>query len=615
MTDLHAYMTSAEIRAWGWALLNFLWQGSLVAATLKGALALLRRRSAQLRYGVAATTLALMFFIPLVSFWKPHLPSPAIPNPTSGAVTFTEAREASPVQTGAEALTSTVSNPQAAQRSPGPRPFSSALESILPWVCILWFFGAILSGIRSLAGLLEAQQLKRTAAPATGYSNFLILMRRSRVWIPVEFLESARVSVPTVIGWLRPAVLLPSGCSLEPASNQALLAHELAHVRRRDYLVNLLQAVVEIVLFFHPAVWWVSRQVRMERECCCDDDAVAVCGNLLTYVRALSEAEQCRSASKLAVAVSGTPLLNRIRRLTEMRTQKSNRIVVGLAGLFAVVLIMATAAGSALLAYVPVRFEQAQPALQATPPVAQPLTQSKVQQPVPTKTQTEPATASAPAPELSPNAPRSQTSQGQQTLTGRIYDPVGAVMPGVVISILDAGTKEVLGTVYSQSAGQFEIALPQQDFALQFTAPGFRTVGFKRADLEGGNLTVNMQLGEISETVKVTAAAEPQSPWPAGGKVKPIRVGGSVYWPKLVQKVLPVYPEIARAENVEGTVVISALIDEQGFVKNPVVLSGHILLNNAALEAASQFRFSPALLDGEPWPVRFTFQVDFRLSR
>ena len=113
-------------------------------------------------------------------------------------------------------------------------------------------------------------------------------------------LESGAVAVPTLVGWVKPVVLLPAAAlsGLSPEQLQAILAHELAHVRRHDYLVNLLQSMVETLLFYHPATWWVSAQVRAEREHCCDDLAVEVCGDRLVYVSALAELTTHRQPSR-----------------------------------------------------------------------------------------------------------------------------------------------------------------------------------------------------------------------------------------------------------------------------------------------------------------------------
>src|SRR5207253_10299038 len=131
-------------------------------------------------------------------------------------------------------------------------------------------------------------------------------------------LESAVVRVPAVVGWLRPVILLPASAltGLTPQQLDVLLAHELAHVRRYDYLVNLVLSVIEMLLFYHPAVWWVSRRVREEREHCCDDMAVPACGDAHFYATALLGMERLRSPlPTLSMAAAGGSLVARVRRL------------------------------------------------------------------------------------------------------------------------------------------------------------------------------------------------------------------------------------------------------------------------------------------------------------
>src|SRR5947207_1326915 len=135
---------------------------------------------------------------------------------------------------------------------------------------------------------------------------------------PVRLLVSAVVQVPTVVGWIRPVVLMPIGALTGLPSEQveALLLHELTHIRRHDYLVNILQGIAEALLFYHPAVWWVSGHIRTERELCCDDLAVSVSGDALTYARALAQLESYRPAHFGAtVAANGGSLSDRIARL------------------------------------------------------------------------------------------------------------------------------------------------------------------------------------------------------------------------------------------------------------------------------------------------------------
>ena len=144
-----------------------------------------------------------------------------------------------------------------------------------------------------------------------------------RVDVPVRLLESALVEVPTLIGWLRPTILVPASVfiGLTPDQLEAILAHELAHVRRYDYLVNLFQTVIETILFYHPAVWWISRKLREERENCCDDIALEVMQNRLVYVSALARLEEGRSMP-LVLTASGGSLLQRIKRIVGANNRK-----------------------------------------------------------------------------------------------------------------------------------------------------------------------------------------------------------------------------------------------------------------------------------------------------
>jgi uncharacterized protein involved in exopolysaccharide biosynthesis len=134
----------------------------------------------------------------------------------------------------------------------------------------------------------------------------------------VRLLKSALVEVPTVIGWVRPVILLPAAtlAGLTPGQLETILAHELAHVRRLDYVVNAFQCLVEALMFYHPVAWWISRCIREERENCCDDLVINVCGDRVGYARALATLEGLRAElPEWAFAASGGSLLNRIRRL------------------------------------------------------------------------------------------------------------------------------------------------------------------------------------------------------------------------------------------------------------------------------------------------------------
>src|SRR5436309_2317963 len=284
--------------ALGWALVDSLWQNALAAAGLAACLALVPVRAARIRYAFATLTLAMMLALPLATAVRLSGTSSQI----SDVVTAT-----SPVTAAA----------------PVADRIRAALEPALPWVVLVWFGGVVALSLRLASGWLMTRQLGRvgtSSVPDVCVEAVARLAARLRISRPVRVLGSAVVQVPAVIGWLRPVILLPASAltGLTPLQLDALLAHELAHVRRYDYVVNLLQSVVETLLFYHPAAWWVSQQVREEREHCCDDLAVAVCGDAHFYATALLSMERLRvtpPAFALAAAGRGGTLMGRIRRL------------------------------------------------------------------------------------------------------------------------------------------------------------------------------------------------------------------------------------------------------------------------------------------------------------
>ncbi len=295
--------------ALGWALVDSLWQNALAAAGLAALLAIIPVRAARTRYAVAIVTLALMLALPAATAVRLSEMSPW----TSDVVTATSAVAPGPTGPG----------PQAVATTPTPAAIRAAIEPVLPWVVLAWFGGVVALSLRLASGGLMTRQLGRvgtSSVPDACVEAVARLAARLRISRPVRVLGSAVVQVPAVIGWLRPMILLPASAltGLTPLQLDALLAHELAHVRRYDYVANLLQSVVETLLFYHPAAWWVSQQVREEREHCCDDLAVAVCGDAHFYATALLSMERLRvtpPAFALAAAGRGGTLMGRIQRL------------------------------------------------------------------------------------------------------------------------------------------------------------------------------------------------------------------------------------------------------------------------------------------------------------
>ncbi len=290
----------------GWTLLHFAWQGAGVAAALGVARSLSRRASSELRYGTACAALTLLVLLPMATFVLEHSTSettaPSAPPPL--------------VQTAPPAGDASV-----AMATNAPSTWNrTAVEASFPYLVVIWLVGIAVLSLRFGAALAFASRVRRAtrATIAPWQERCDELAQSMGVRRTVRLCESLMLGVPSVVGWFRPVVLMPAGIfvGLDARQIDAILAHELAHVRRYDYLVNLVQTGVETVLFYHPAVWWISRVIREEREHCCDDLAVATCGDPVVYARALAELDDLRFAPPaFAMAATGGALSRRIARI------------------------------------------------------------------------------------------------------------------------------------------------------------------------------------------------------------------------------------------------------------------------------------------------------------
>src|SRR5882757_569670 len=343
-------------QALGWALVHFLWQGAALAILLGVALALIRPTAARTRYAVALLTLAAMLVLPVAT--TVQLYEPAIP---SSSRTAAVAQPSADVTAPSPSLRPSEASVTSLPVESGTLSHSAArftllrdrLEPMLPWLVVVWVLGVLILSVRLAYGWMGARRLQTHGTRTVPEALQQVLARlaaRLRVNRPVRLLESLLIEVPAVIGWLRPVVLVPASAltGLTPQQLEVLLAHELAHVRRYDYLTNIVQCVIETLLFYHPAVWWVSRWVREERENCCDDLVVQVCGDRHLYATALVEMERLRPPQmpRLALAATGGSLLHRVRRLilpTATRSEFFPRWAAAVAGVAAVtVTLLAT---------------------------------------------------------------------------------------------------------------------------------------------------------------------------------------------------------------------------------------------------------------------------------
>jgi TonB family protein len=281
------------------ALIHFVWQGAIVGVSLSLALFGLRRRSPNSRYIISCVALAVLALMPLVTTWLLYSrPAPARSGAAAANVSQVISAAAAPLQ------------------------FRQTLwlNWLRVWALQLWSVGVLMFSMRLILGYKHTFTLRRRGSPA-GESVIGVVTRLTKIMgvqRKVRALMSSMVESPSVVGWLRPVILLPPATLMGLTSLQleAIIAHEIAHIRRYDYLVNMVQMLVETLLFYHPAVWWTSKRMRLERELCCDDLAVRFCGNPLRYAKALTRLERLRlSTPNVAMASTGGPLLYRIQRL------------------------------------------------------------------------------------------------------------------------------------------------------------------------------------------------------------------------------------------------------------------------------------------------------------
>jgi len=302
-------------------LLHFLWQGLIVAAVLKSALLILNNNKPQLRYALSSLAMLVNLLLPLITFIVVYraelLSANSMANPL-----------------GLNGLIHELNQPDALFSY---KELTEVFPALLPYISVLWLTTITLLSGKLLIEISTVNKLPQqgTLAPSDKLqARFNELAKQINLKIAPRLLISLKVEVPMAIGWLKPVVLIPATMitGLNSAQLEMLILHELAHIRRHDYLVNFLQTLVEILLFFHPAVLWVSKQMRNEREYCSDDIAVQHCGDAIAYAHTLADtASLCTKAHHhtipdMAMAASGGDLKQRVIRLVDHHCAPQNNI-------------------------------------------------------------------------------------------------------------------------------------------------------------------------------------------------------------------------------------------------------------------------------------------------
>ena len=369
------------VESLGWALIHSLWQCAAIAILFSALNVALRRASANLRYMLSYSALLAMPASAVATFlalFNHHDVSVALP-PSMPVLS----RIASDYVPSASIAPSS-----------NPLPY-------LTMVVWFWLAGVVAMSIWSAAGWFIAQRLKRRskhALPDVWQCRLAALAAQLRIRRGIRLCESTLAQVPAVIGWIRPVILIPAGAliNLSAQELEAVLAHELAHIRRFDYVANLLQSAIEALLFYHPGMWWVAKRIRAERENCCDDLAIMACGDRVMYARALTALEELRSGyPQFAMAATGGPLLARVRRLLGKDDPRRRSLPVWMALATVLIAVLAVTNGIRLRAQD-----------DSTPPPRPPVAPVAVPSPATPRAPRAPAPSSEPTESIETPAPR-----------------------------------------------------------------------------------------------------------------------------------------------------------------------------------------------------------------
>jgi beta-lactamase regulating signal transducer with metallopeptidase domain len=296
-----------------WVLFHFMWQGALIAVVAQLFLLLLHKRSADLRYIAACMALLALALAPAATFLQldrvlhtAPLILPAEWHPEEAALFADDSAG------GAAALRVNPFRSAVARATPLIQPYMKVIVAGWLIACLLLLARQFILWLLLWRFVRVCCEPLRRRLPCLEEVAGRLHRRR------VVFRQTDLLEAPATLGFLQPVVLVPRRCLQELTVEQlkALVAHELAHIRRRDFAVNVLQSVVETVLFFHPAVWWASRRIRIERENCCDDLAAKVTGDQKVYARSLAAVELMRSTRpRHALSAQGASVVARIDRL------------------------------------------------------------------------------------------------------------------------------------------------------------------------------------------------------------------------------------------------------------------------------------------------------------
>jgi len=531
-----------------------------LALTL-GGVYLCRRRSAALRHFVLASgVVAALLSLPLgalMPVWTVAVPASSLAQVESASV----APAGRAVDVGARVAGP---SPAAVAEAPAP-PARSVWRRLAPGATAVWMAGAVAVGLWLVAGLIGLRRATARTAPLDD-ARWLALRDAVAAELGLRRTVGLRIGHSTVGTWgtFRPRVVLPpEALAWSDDCARAVLAHELAHVRRHDFAVLLASTVLCAVHWFNPLAWIVAGRLRDEGERACDDIVLDTGIGSHAYAAHLLDIARGSRGPVLAAAMAMARPSTLEGRITAMLNPAIDRRLPSLPVrvMALVLLLVAASAGAVRL-------------------VAQ--------------------------------------QAGPLPLQGAVFDSSGAVLPAVEMALVNE--QGVKWTNPTDGEGRFEFTpVGAGKYVLEASIPGFRTlrqeIVLERASDWTKNIT--LQVGQLEETIQVTAR-RPRTPAaaPAASSGGPVRVGGNIKAPAKIFNVNPVYPASMQEAALEGVVKLDVLIATDGNVASVRVVSAqvHPEFAKAASAAVRQWRFTPTLLNGVPVEVAMTASIFFSLS-
>ena len=544
-----------------WFLLSCTAKATLLWGLAAGAARLLRRHSAAVRHAVWALGIASSMALPLLTLLLPSWHSATLVN----AARFLDPAPAAAANTLFQKLPSMVITAAAAA------PLS---RQVFKLIVPLWGLGALFVVVNLLGGLVRLGWISARSTPLAGGAWGQMVVRicgQLGIGRRVEVFECAdAASMPLTWGIARPRILLPAGASDWSAERREIvLSHELAHIARHDWFVQICAELARGLYWFHPLAWFAAANLRRESERACDDsvlnrgvDPSRYASQLLDLARTLKNAHRGQSA---ALAIARPSNLER-RFIAMLNPNLKRREMSPWARLLAKVAVLCL-----LLPLAALRLP-------------------------------------------------GQDLAGK--FTGTVFDISDATVPNATIVMTNHKT-DTIDMTTSDAEGNFVFkALPAGEYEMKVLKPGFATYLAPQVVLGPGRdlaLNAKLQMGVLNESVDVSAEAAGKAAPSAetGEKRKPtrIRIGGNVQAAKVITRVQPVYPENAKAAGAQGSVLLHAIVSKDGMPLSLQVLNSQINpdLARAAVEAVSQWRYQPTLLNGEPVEIDTTIVVNFKL--